>query len=74
MGALVPMQGITKFFRPVKVLDQVDFSIYTGELHILAGVYADTQGRILMEDRKRARADSNSLRASVSDHVALVMV
>jgi ribose transport system ATP-binding protein len=67
MGALVSMHGITKFFGPVKVLDQVDFSIYPGEVHILAGengagkstlvkilagAYADYQGRILMEDRE----------------------
>src|ERR1700690_440098 len=67
MGTLVSMQGITKFFGPVKVLDKVDFSIYPGEVHILAGengagkstlvkilagAYADYQGRILMEDRE----------------------
>jgi ABC-type sugar transport system ATPase subunit len=67
MVPLVSMRGITKLFGPVKVLDQVDFSIYPGEVHILAGengagkstlmnilagVYADYQGRILMQGRE----------------------
>jgi len=67
MAALVSMNGITKFFGPVKVLDQVDFSIHPGEVHILAGengagkstlvkilagAYSDYQGRIVMEDRE----------------------
>ena len=66
MAPLVSMNGITKFFGPVKVLDQVDFSIYPGEVHILAGengagkstlvkilagAYSDYQGRISMEER-----------------------
>ena len=66
MLPLVSMNGITKFFGPVKVLDGVDFSIYPGEVHILAGengagkstlvkilagAYSDYQGRIVMEDR-----------------------
>ena len=37
MQPLVTMTGITKHFGPVKVLDQVDFSIFPGEVHILAG-------------------------------------
>jgi len=67
MLPLVSMNGITKFFGPVKVLDRVDFSIYPGEVHILAGengagkstlvkilagAYSDYQGRIVMEDRE----------------------
>ena len=63
---LVSMTGITKAFGSVKVLDQVDFTIYPGEVHILAGengagkstlmkilagAYADYQGRIVMEER-----------------------
>jgi ribose transport system ATP-binding protein len=67
MLPLVSMKGITKHFGPVKVLDKVDFSIYPGEVHILAGengagkstlmkilagAYSDYQGRILMEDRE----------------------
>jgi ribose transport system ATP-binding protein len=63
---LVSMTGITKTFGAVKVLDQVDFTIYPGEVHILAGengagkstlmkilagAYADYQGRIVMEGR-----------------------
>ncbi|HVO38787.1 MAG TPA: sugar ABC transporter ATP-binding protein [Spirochaetia bacterium] len=66
MVPLVSMNGITKLFGPVKVLDRVDFSIYPGEVHILAGengagkstlmkilagAYADYQGRIEMEGR-----------------------
>jgi ribose transport system ATP-binding protein len=67
MLPLVSMNGITKFFGPVKVLDRVDFSIYPGEVHILAGengagkstlvkilagAYSDYQGRISMEERE----------------------
>lgn len=67
MLPLVSMNGITKFFGPVKVLEQVDFSIYPGEVHILAGengagkstlvkilagAYADYQGRISMGERE----------------------
>jgi len=61
------MKNITKHFGSVKVLDQVDFVIYPGEVHILAGengagkstlmkilagAYADYQGRIEMEGRE----------------------
>ncbi len=67
MVPLVSMVGITKLFGPVKVLDRVDFSIFPGEVHILAGengagkstlmkilagAYADYQGRIVMGDRE----------------------
>ncbi len=67
MHPLVEMTGITKHFGPVKALDQVDSTIYPGEVHILAGedgagkstlmkilagAYADYQGRIVMEDRE----------------------
>ncbi|NJL71286.1 MAG: sugar ABC transporter ATP-binding protein [Candidatus Competibacteraceae bacterium] len=34
---IVSLSGISKRFGPVKVLDEVDFSIYGGEVHILAG-------------------------------------
>jgi ribose transport system ATP-binding protein len=37
MEALVAMRGITKSFGPVRVLDAVDFSIYPGEVQVLAG-------------------------------------
>jgi len=67
MTPLVSMNGITKLFGPVKVLDQVDFTIYPGEVHILAGengagkstlmkilagAYGDYQGRIVMEGKE----------------------
>ena len=34
---LVSMQGIGKSFGPVRVLEDVDFEIYPGEVHVLAG-------------------------------------
>jgi ABC-type sugar transport system ATPase subunit len=67
MPPLITMRSITKSFGPVKVLDDVDFAIYLGEVHILAGengagkstlmkilagAYADYQGHILMEGRE----------------------
>lgn len=67
MIPLVSMTGISKYFGPVKVLDNVDFSIYPGEVHILAGengagkstlmkilagAYEDYQGRITMENKE----------------------
>jgi len=67
MPPLVSMKGITKHFGPVRVLDHVDFEIYPGEVHILAGengagkstlmkilagAYADYQGRIEMAGRE----------------------
>jgi len=67
MVPLVSMKAITKFFGPVKVLDQVDFTIYPGEVHILAGengagkstlvkilagAHTDYQGHIAMEGRE----------------------
>jgi ribose transport system ATP-binding protein len=65
--ALVSMKGISKSFGPIKVLDGVDFSIYPGEVHvlagengagkstlikILAGAYSEYRGRIELEGRE----------------------
>ena len=36
-ATLVCMRGITKRFGPVTVLDNVDFEVRAGEVHILAG-------------------------------------
>ncbi len=67
MPPLVFMNGITKFFGPVKVLDQVDFHVFPGEVHILAGengagkstlmkilagAYTDYHGRIIMDGQE----------------------
>ena len=63
---LVFMQGITKRFGSVKVLENVDFPIYGGEIHILAGengagkstlmkilsgVYTDYEGTISVDGK-----------------------
>ena len=34
---ILEIKGISKTFPGVKALDQVDFSLYPGEVHILAG-------------------------------------
>ena len=66
MQALVNMRGITKNFGPVRVLDSVDFSIFPGEVQvlagengagkstlikILAGAFSDYKGQIELEGR-----------------------
>ncbi len=63
---LVRMRGITKRFGPVEVLRGVDFDIWPGEVHVLAGengagkstlikilggVYSDYEGRIELAGR-----------------------
>jgi ribose transport system ATP-binding protein len=63
---LLRMQGIGKLFSGVRVLDSVDFDLEPGEVHILAGengagkttlikilagVHADYEGRIVLNDR-----------------------
>ena len=63
-NALVEMTDIDKSFGPVQVLDRVRFTVYPGEVHILAGengagkstlvkilggVYRDYQGKIVFD-------------------------
>lgn len=63
---LVSMKKISKFFGMVQVLDDVDFDIYSGEVHlltgengagkstlikILSGVYTPNQGEILLDGK-----------------------
>jgi ABC-type sugar transport system ATPase subunit len=65
---LVGMRQIGKCFGPVRVLEDVDFDIYAGEVHVLAGengagkstlikilggVHAGFEGTIELEGRKR---------------------
>jgi ABC-type sugar transport system ATPase subunit len=67
MQALVTMRGIKKNFGSVRVLDGIDFSIFSGEVHvlagengagkstlikILAGAFSDYSGRIELEGRE----------------------
>jgi ribose transport system ATP-binding protein len=67
MQALAAMRGITKNFGSVRVLDGVDFSIYPGEVQvlagengagkstlikILAGAFSDYKGKIELEGRE----------------------
>ena len=38
---IVSMKGIGKSFGPVSVLRDVDFAVYPGEVHVLAGENGD---------------------------------
>ena len=64
---LISMENIGKRFGKVQVLENIDFNLYSGEVHILAGengagkstlmkilsgVYTDFQGTIKMEGRR----------------------
>jgi ABC-type multidrug transport system fused ATPase/permease subunit len=42
------MKGITNLFGPVNVLYQVDFNVYPGEVHILAGENGAGKGTHMM--------------------------
>ena len=73
MEPLVAMRGITKFIyggdgRPlrntdVKILDEVDFDVVPGEVHVLVGENGagkSTLMKILGEISRRTRASSES--------------
>ncbi len=80
--AALHMEGIVKIFSGVKVLDGVDFSVRSGEVHalmgengagkstlmkILAGIYDKNAGRILVEGREVAiRQPTDSMELGIA--------
>src|SRR5689334_2962726 len=84
MSAIFEMQGITKSYRGVPAVQDVDFSLQTGELHavlgengagkstltkMMAGVVEPSGGRMLYRGREVAfRAPSEAL----ADGIAMV--
>ena len=73
---ILQMQGITKSFHGIKVLDSVDFSIEKGEVHalcgengagkstlmkILSGIYTRDDGEIYFKGEKLKTLDANHM-------------
>lgn len=79
---LLEMRGISKRFPGVKALDQVDFSVYSGEVHalvgengagkstlmkILAGAYQADEGNILLDGEPiDIRSPSDGIKAGLN--------
>jgi ABC-type sugar transport system ATPase subunit len=79
---IVALRGIRKSFGPVEVLHGVDFAVLPGEVHvlagengagkstlirILAGVYPDFAGELLLEGRaRRFAAPQDAVRAGIA--------
>lgn len=88
---LVSMQAISKTFDGVRVLDQVDFNLQAGEVHvlcgengagkstlmkILAGVYRDYEGSLLLNGlpRRLASPHQAALRGIAMIHQELSLI
>jgi ribose transport system ATP-binding protein len=58
----VTMQGISKSFGPVRVLDGIDFSVAGGEIHALVGENGAGKSTLMKILSGAHRADSGSIR------------
>ncbi len=76
---ILELQGIAKYFPGIKALDNVDFTIRTGEVHaligengagkstlvkIMTGIYHPTKGKILMNGKEEVFRTSHDAQAA----------